>query len=161
MDELSLENWRLLMDVNVWSVIYGCRTFIPLLKKSGGGHILNVHSVLSWLGVAGSYSASKAALWSQTNSLRLDLRPRGSEVTGLHVGYVDNAPPTQRTVDSFRLNQVLTSRSRHGQDLPSLKYERRSTVDSHRTPHAIAIYNHRNRWTSAKHEHTTRRDHRE
>jgi NAD(P)-dependent dehydrogenase (short-subunit alcohol dehydrogenase family) len=45
--------------------------------------------VLSWLGIAGSYSASKAALWSQTNSLRLDLRPRGIEVTGLHVGYVD------------------------------------------------------------------------
>jgi NAD(P)-dependent dehydrogenase (short-subunit alcohol dehydrogenase family) len=45
--------------------------------------------VLSWLGNAGSYSASKAALWQQTNSLRLELQPRGIEVTGLHVGYVD------------------------------------------------------------------------
>jgi NAD(P)-dependent dehydrogenase (short-subunit alcohol dehydrogenase family) len=65
------------------------RAFVPVIERNGGGHILNVHSVLSWLGVAGSYSASKAALWSQTNSLRLDLRPRGIEVTGLHVGYVD------------------------------------------------------------------------
>ncbi len=45
--------------------------------------------MLSWLGVAGSYSATKAALWSQTNSLRLELKPRGIGVTGLHVGYVD------------------------------------------------------------------------
>lgn len=45
--------------------------------------------MLSWIGLAGSYSASKAAFWSQTNSLRLDLKPRGIDVTGLHVGYVD------------------------------------------------------------------------
>ena len=31
-DGLSLDNWHLLMNVNVWSVIYGCRTFIPVLK---------------------------------------------------------------------------------------------------------------------------------
>ena len=65
------------------------RAFVPIIERNGGGHLLNVHSVLSWVGVLGSYSASKAALWSQTNSVRLDLKPRGIDVTGLHVGYVD------------------------------------------------------------------------
>jgi len=48
-----------------------------------------VHSVLSWYATGGVYSASKAAIWSQTNTLRLKLLPRGITVTGLHVGYVD------------------------------------------------------------------------
>lgn len=65
------------------------RAFVPVIEANGGGHVLNVHSVLSWIGVADSYSASKAALWSQTNSLRLELKPRGIDMTGLHVGYVD------------------------------------------------------------------------
>jgi NAD(P)-dependent dehydrogenase (short-subunit alcohol dehydrogenase family) len=41
------------------------------------------------MALLGSYSASKAALWSMTNSLRLDLAPKGVGVTGLHVGWVD------------------------------------------------------------------------
>ncbi|MYV49356.1 SDR family oxidoreductase [Streptomyces sp. SID2888] len=76
-------------ETNFYGPLLVTRAFAPIIERNGGGHILNVHSVLSWLGVAGSYSASKAALWSQTNSLRLELRPRGIAVTGLHVGYID------------------------------------------------------------------------
>jgi NAD(P)-dependent dehydrogenase (short-subunit alcohol dehydrogenase family) len=84
-----VEDVRREFETNFYGPLLVTRAFVPVIERNGGGHILNVHSVLSWLGVAGSYSASKAALWSQTNSLRLDLRPRGIEVTGLHVGYVD------------------------------------------------------------------------
>jgi NAD(P)-dependent dehydrogenase (short-subunit alcohol dehydrogenase family) len=76
-------------ETNFYGPLLVTRAFVPAIECNGGGHILNVHSVLSWLGIAGSYSASKAALWSQTNSLRLELRRRGIAVTGLHVGYVD------------------------------------------------------------------------
>lgn len=62
---------------------------MPHIVAAGGGHLLNIHSALSWLALSGSYSASKAALWSMTNSLRLELRAQGVGVTGLHVGYVD------------------------------------------------------------------------
>ena len=84
-----VEDVRREFETNFYGPLLVTRAFVPVIERNGGGHILNVHSVLSWLGIAGSYSASKAALWSQTNSLRLDLRPRGIEVTGLHVGYVD------------------------------------------------------------------------
>ena len=50
-----------------------------------------MHSVASWYAFGGPYSASKAALWSATNSLRLELAPHGVLVTGVHVGYVDTA----------------------------------------------------------------------
>jgi NAD(P)-dependent dehydrogenase (short-subunit alcohol dehydrogenase family) len=76
-------------ETNFYGPLLVARAIAPVIQRNGGGHILNVHSVLSWIGLAGSYSASKAALWSQSNSLRLELRPRGIAVTGLHVGYVD------------------------------------------------------------------------
>ncbi|MFI2205369.1 SDR family oxidoreductase [Streptomyces sp. NPDC020192] len=76
-------------EANFYGPLQVTRAFVPVIERNGGGHLLNVHSVLSWLGVAGSYSATKAALWSQTNSLRLELRSRGIGVTGLHVAYID------------------------------------------------------------------------
>ncbi|MEU1623726.1 SDR family oxidoreductase [Streptomyces sp. NPDC005722] len=76
-------------EANFYGPLQVTRAFAPIIEANGGGHLLNVHSVLSWVALSGSYSASKAALWSQTNSLRLDLKPRGINVTGLHVGYVD------------------------------------------------------------------------
>ncbi|MER6568818.1 SDR family oxidoreductase [Streptomyces sp. NPDC001093] len=84
-----VEDIRREFEVNFYGPLSVARAFVPVIERNGGGHILNVHSVLSWIALAGSYSASKAALWSMTNSLRLDLRPRGIGVTGLHVGYID------------------------------------------------------------------------
>ena len=84
-----IEDIRREFETNFYGPLLVTRAFVPIIERNGGGHILNFHSVLSWVGLAGSYSASKAAFWSQTNSLRLDLKPRGIEVTGLHVGYVD------------------------------------------------------------------------
>ena len=84
-----LEDVRREFETNFYGPLNVARAFVPIIERNGGGHLLNVASVLSWAAISGSYSASKAALWSQTNSLRLDLRPRGIQVTGLHVGYVD------------------------------------------------------------------------
>ncbi|MER7929193.1 MULTISPECIES: SDR family oxidoreductase [unclassified Streptomyces] len=84
-----IEDIRREFETNFYGPLLVTRAFVPIIERNGGGHILNVHSVLSWVGLLGSYSASKAAFWSQTNSLRLDLKPRGIDVTGLHVGYVD------------------------------------------------------------------------
>ena len=85
----TLEDIRREFEVNFYGPLLANRAFVPVIEGNGGGHILTVHSVLSWLPFAGSYSASKAALWSQTEALRLELRPRGINVTGLYVGYMD------------------------------------------------------------------------
>lgn len=85
----SIEDIRREFETNFYGPLLVSRAFAPIIERNGGGHVLNAHSVLSWLGNGGSYSASKAALWSQTNSLRLELHGRGIAVTGLHMGYVD------------------------------------------------------------------------
>ncbi|MDX3380702.1 SDR family oxidoreductase [Streptomyces niveiscabiei] len=84
-----LEDIHREFEVNFYGPLHMARAFVPVIEANGGGHVLNVHSVLSWLAEGTTYSASKAAAWSQTNSLRLALNPRGIRVTGLHMGYVD------------------------------------------------------------------------
>jgi NAD(P)-dependent dehydrogenase (short-subunit alcohol dehydrogenase family) len=77
------------LEVNFFGPLAVTRAMVPVIRANGGGHVLNIASVLSWVALGGSYSASKAALWSMTNSLRLELAPAGIGVTGLHVGYLD------------------------------------------------------------------------
>ena len=63
----------------------------PLLAAQGGGAILNVLSVASWINspLLAVYGASKSAAWGLTNGLRNDLRAQGTQVLGLHMGFVD------------------------------------------------------------------------
>ncbi|MEV0903083.1 SDR family oxidoreductase [Actinoplanes sp. NPDC049802] len=79
------------MEVNYFGTLAVTRAFAPVVEANGGGAVLNVLSILSWLhpAAAGSYSASKAAAWALTNATREELAPRGVTVTGLHVAYMD------------------------------------------------------------------------
>jgi NAD(P)-dependent dehydrogenase (short-subunit alcohol dehydrogenase family) len=53
--------------------------------------VLNILSVLSWISfpASGAYCAAKAAAWSMTNALRHELAAQGTQVSALHVGYID------------------------------------------------------------------------
>ncbi|HUS22083.1 MAG TPA: SDR family oxidoreductase [Aeromicrobium sp.] len=89
--EDALEMARSEFDTNVFGPLAMSRAFAPVLGANGGGTIINVLSVLSWLSVPSSamYCASKAASWSLTNSLRQELLGQGTQVLGLHVGFMD------------------------------------------------------------------------
>lgn len=76
-------------DVNVFGPLRVARAFAPILAANGGGALVNMHSVLSWLAGSGAYGASKAAAWSVTNSLRLELARQNTQVVGVHAGFID------------------------------------------------------------------------
>lgn len=76
-------------DVNVFGLLRVARAFAPALAANGGGALVNMHSVLSWLAGAGAYGASKSAAWSVTNSLRLELAGQHTQVVGVHAGFID------------------------------------------------------------------------
>ena len=78
-------------ETNVVGPLELTRAFAPVLKEQGGGAVVNVLSVLSWLNLTGAatYSVSKAATWSVTNGLRQELKDQGTAVLGLHVGFMD------------------------------------------------------------------------
>ncbi|MDX2543653.1 SDR family oxidoreductase [Streptomyces sp. WI04-05B] len=77
------------METNFFGPVLLARAFTPVLAAKKGAVLVDVHSVASWYAFGGAYSASKAALWSATNSLRIELAPMGVHVTGVHMGYVD------------------------------------------------------------------------
>ncbi|WP_212555966.1 MULTISPECIES: SDR family oxidoreductase [Nocardiaceae] len=87
----DIEDVRSEFETTLFGTLAVTRAFVPKIESNGGGAILNVLSVLSWLAFpeAGAYSAAKSAQWSMTNSLRIELAPRNIRVTGLHVGYMD------------------------------------------------------------------------
>jgi NAD(P)-dependent dehydrogenase (short-subunit alcohol dehydrogenase family) len=89
----ALDNARREFDTNVFGPLALSRAFAPALAANGGGAIVNVLSVLSWLSMptTAMYCASKAAGWSLTNSLRQELLAQHTQVVGLYVGYMDTA----------------------------------------------------------------------
>lgn len=76
-------------EVNTLGPLRVARAFAPILAANGGGALVNMHSVLSWLAGSGAYGASKAAAWSVTNSLRLELARQNTQVVGVHAGFID------------------------------------------------------------------------
>jgi NAD(P)-dependent dehydrogenase (short-subunit alcohol dehydrogenase family) len=87
----GVESLRRQLETNAIGPLHVIRAFAPYLEANGGGAIVNVLSVLSWVTMAptSGYSASKAAAWSLTNAARGELRAQGTQVVGVHVGYLD------------------------------------------------------------------------
>jgi len=87
----ELDAIRLEIDTHYFGTLATTRAFVPVIEANGGGSILNILSVLSWITVPdiGAYSAAKSAQWSLTNALRIQLAQHKIRVAGLHVGYID------------------------------------------------------------------------
>lgn len=87
----ALDGGRREFETNVFGTHEVSQAIAPALAANGGGAIVNVLSVLSWLGMPGGawYCAAKAASWSLSNSLRVELLPQNIQVVALHVGYMD------------------------------------------------------------------------
>lgn len=87
----NLDAARQEMEVNYFGTLRVTRAFAPVLKKNGGGALVNVLTVAS-LGcfpVLGSYSASKAALHSLTQGIRAELAAQGTQVFGVFPGPIE------------------------------------------------------------------------
>ncbi len=86
--DFSLDEWRSVIDTNLTSVFLMCRAFVPHMKGSGYGRILNMTSIMSHVSLPqrSAYSASKAALLGLTRALALELAPESITVNGISPG---------------------------------------------------------------------------
>ena len=87
---MSYESFRWLMDINFWGVVHGTLAFLPHLKASGDGHIVNISSVFGLLGIPSqsAYNSAKFAVRGFTDALRteLDIEQCGVSATTIHPG---------------------------------------------------------------------------
>jgi NAD(P)-dependent dehydrogenase (short-subunit alcohol dehydrogenase family) len=91
LDEDSIAALQRMMETNVYGLLRVSQAFAPVLARHHGGAFLNVLSVASWISTPGlaAYAATKSAAWSVNNGLRIALKEQGTQVLGLHVGFVD------------------------------------------------------------------------
>jgi len=76
------------LETNLFGPLAMASTFADRIAERSGA-IVNVASVLAWLPIGASYGVTKAAMWSATDSMRIELAPRGVQVVGVYVGLVD------------------------------------------------------------------------
>ncbi len=84
-DEMSSEDWKWCMDINLWGVIYGCRAFVPKFKQQGHGAIINVASAASYTAAPEMtvYNVSKAGVRALSETLSAELRKSNIKVNVL------------------------------------------------------------------------------
>jgi len=90
-DDISLDNWRWVLDVNLMGVLHGIRAFLPHIREHGeGGHIVNTASMAGMITGLGfsPYGASKFAVVNMSEGLALRLRPLGIGVSVLCPSFV-------------------------------------------------------------------------
>lgn len=86
--DFSLDEWQSVIDTNLTSVFLLCRAFVPHMRGTGYGRILNMTSIMSHVSLPqrSAYSASKAALLGLTKALALELAADGVTVNGISPG---------------------------------------------------------------------------
>ncbi len=89
--EGTFDGARQAMEVNYFGTWAVSRAFAPVLARNGGGALVTVLSLASWVGQPQfpGYAASKAAQWSLTDALRQALDAQGTLVVGVHAGFVE------------------------------------------------------------------------
>jgi NAD(P)-dependent dehydrogenase (short-subunit alcohol dehydrogenase family) len=89
-ESMSYEDFEWLMNINFWGVVHGTKAFLPHLKASGEGHVVNVSSVFGLVSIPSqsAYNAAKFAVRGFTDSLRIELEidPCGVSATTIHPG---------------------------------------------------------------------------
>jgi len=86
--DFTLDEWRLVNDTNLTAVFLMCRAFVPHMKGTGYGRILNMTSIMAHISLPGraAYSSSKAGLLGLTRAVALELAPEGITVLGISPG---------------------------------------------------------------------------
>jgi short-subunit dehydrogenase len=92
-EEIALDDFRWLMNINFWGVVYGVKYFLPALKQHPRAHIVNISSVFGLVAPAGqsAYSASKFAVRGFTEALRHELEGLHVAVSCVHPGGIRTA----------------------------------------------------------------------
>lgn len=101
---MRYEEFEWLMNINFWGVVYGTKAFLPHLKASGDGHVVNISSIFGLAGIPSqaAYNAAKFAVRGFTESLRqeLDMTNCGVSASSVHPGGIKTNIARSSRIDS-------------------------------------------------------------
>ncbi len=146
-EAMSYEDFEWLMNINFWGVVYGTKAFLPYLKQSGEGHIVNLSSVFGLISVPSqsAYNAAKFAVRGFTDTLRMELEIEGADVsaTTIHPGGIKTniarnarmdasvsgiAGDPEKAVRDFERAFITTPEKAAQQILTAVRYDRRRAL---------------------------------
>lgn len=117
--EVPLEDWRWVLDINLWGVIYGCHIFAPRMKARRNGYIINVASAAGLVSAPemAPYCVSKAGVVALSETMYAELRPLGVRVTVLcptffATGILDAARQHSRRTDALEVAKAAMKNSK-------------------------------------------------
>ena len=114
----SLADWKKIIGINIWGVVYGCHFFLPHLKQqAGAAHIINLSSMVAFMGPPEqtSYAATKSAIKGFSESLWAELHGEGVGVTVVHPGAIrtnimEEAMKSAEDRDAFARTQAMVDK---------------------------------------------------
>jgi len=128
------EDFTWLMDINFWGVVHGTQAFLPLLRASGDGHVVNISSIFGIIAMPtqSAYNASKFAVRGYTEALRMELELEGAPVgvTCVHPGGIATRIALSQRVDDAVLRMT-------GQDVDTFRRQSDRLIQT-TTPEAAA-----------------------
>ncbi len=146
-ESMSYEDFEWLMNINFWGVVYGTKAFLPYLKASGEGHIVNLSSVFGLISVPSqsAYNAAKFAVRAFTDTLRMELEIEGApvSVTTVHPGGIKTniarnarmdpsvteiAGDAERALADFERLFITSPEKAARQILSAVRHDRRRTL---------------------------------
>src|ERR1700722_6254078 len=146
-ESMSYEDFEWLMSINFWGVVYGTKAFLPYLKLSGEGHIVNLSSVFGLISVPSqsAYNAAKFAVRGFTDTLRMELEIEDTNVsvTTVHPGGIktniarnarldpsigDIAGNPERAAQNFERAFITSPEKAAEQILTAVRRERRRAL---------------------------------
>jgi len=132
LEHVKLSDFEWIMGINFWGVVYGTQAFLPHLKASGDGHIVNTSSLFGLMSVPtqGCYNATKFAVRGYTEALRMELEMEGACVsaTCVHPGGIATNIALAGKVDPVM--EKLTGVSEEQQKRRANKMINTTTADS-------------------------------
>jgi short-subunit dehydrogenase len=111
----SIDDFGWLMDINFWGVVHGTQAFLPYLRESGSGHVVNISSVFGLMSIPtqSAYNAAKFAVRGYSDALRVELEMAGApvSVTTVHPGGVKTGIARNARIGSIDPLQALSGQS--------------------------------------------------
>lgn len=140
-EDVTLEDWRWILDINLLGVVRGCKVFTPLFKRQGHGHIVNIASMAGLLDVPrmASYNVSKAAVVALTTTLEQELADDNIAVSVVCPSFFQtNLEETMRSTDpglKKMMNKLLASGKLSADDVAERIFQGVAKKQVHILPH--------------------------